>query len=132
MASKRLLELYKKAPKMMGVAGNHQYDKTIHKTIRDEGEPRLFLKPVDGIIQNPSEVLNESQQQVVCEIELAAVIGKDCRNVEESETVNYVQGYFLASDLTCFRWKPISPFADTFYLKFWENLTPVSDYIEKD
>jgi 2-keto-4-pentenoate hydratase/2-oxohepta-3-ene-1,7-dioic acid hydratase in catechol pathway len=59
-ATKTLLDLYKQAPKMMGVGGNHQSDKSIHKAIRDEGEPRLFLKPVQGIIQNPKVVVNES------------------------------------------------------------------------
>ena len=129
-ASKTLLDLYKQAPKMMGVGGNHQSDKSIHKAIRDEGEPRLFLKPVQGIIQNPKVVVNESLQKVVCEIELAAVIGKSCRNVSEEDSLDYIQGYFLSSDLTCFRWKPISLFADTFYLKFWEDLRPVSNFID--
>jgi 2-keto-4-pentenoate hydratase/2-oxohepta-3-ene-1,7-dioic acid hydratase in catechol pathway len=66
----------------------------------------------------------------LCEIELAAVIGKPCRNVSEEDSLDYVGGYFLSSDLTCFRWKPISPFGDSFYMKFWENMTPVSNFIE--
>lgn len=119
-SAQSLLGLYKNAPKMMGVGANHQTDKNLHKSIRDEGEPRLFLKPVSGIVQNPSVVLNESKQKVVCEIELAVVIGKECRNVSEAESLDYVSGYFLSSDLTCFRWKPISSWPDSFYLKFWE------------
>jgi hypothetical protein len=52
--TKRLLGIYKNSPKMMGVAANHQYDKTMHQEIRNEGEPRLFLKPTAGIVHNPT------------------------------------------------------------------------------
>lgn len=134
---KNLLKAYQNAPKLVGVASNFTFNSKAAESIRNEGEPRFFEKPISTIFQheNGEEIPLDSPEIIICEIELAAVISKPFRNLPKEklkDSLDYVGGYYLSSDLTCRRFKPISEFPDIFYMKNWENLTPVSDFIEKE
>lgn len=43
--------------------------------------------------------------EVDYEVELAVVIGKECKNVKEDEALNYVLGYTVMNDVTARRWQ---------------------------
>jgi len=65
-------------------------------------EPLIFLKPPSAILA-PEEpiVLTPQSQRVDYEGELAVVIGKRCRRVEENEDVRrYIFGYTCLNDVT--------------------------------
>ena len=65
--------------------------------------PVLFFKP-STTLANPSEVIPvpkvAQNDELDYEVELAIVIGRDTKNVKESEALEYVLGYTCANDLT--------------------------------
>jgi 2-keto-4-pentenoate hydratase/2-oxohepta-3-ene-1,7-dioic acid hydratase in catechol pathway len=65
--------------------------------------PEVFMKP-SSALSGPSDpiVLPKSAPDAVdLEVELAVVIGKDCKNVDVDSAMDYVLGYTVANDLTC-------------------------------
>lgn len=100
---KKFLNLYKNCPKMMGSVANYTTDPKTRSDMRSLGEPQMFHKNISSIIQNTSSIENNMDALVKCEIEIAAVISKPCYEISKEEAMDYVEGYFLASDLTCFR-----------------------------
>jgi 2-keto-4-pentenoate hydratase/2-oxohepta-3-ene-1,7-dioic acid hydratase in catechol pathway len=64
--------------------------------------PEIFMKPntcVHGP-QEPLHIPHSAAQQSDPEVELAVVIGKDCKNVSPAKALNYVLGYMTANDVT--------------------------------
>jgi len=63
--------------------------------------PLFFLKPGSTVIGPDDPIrIPPSLNEVKFEAELVAVIGKEARNVEESEALDYVFGYTLGNDVT--------------------------------
>ncbi len=65
-------------------------------------EPLIFLKPITSLIASGDAIIYPSwvSENVHFEGELAVVIGRTCRRVEEAEALNYVLGYTIANDVT--------------------------------
>ncbi len=64
-------------------------------------EPMLFMKPNSAIIgQNGIINLPDISKRVDYEGELAVVIGKQCKNIEENEVDDYILGYTCFNDVT--------------------------------
>ncbi|MBT2758491.1 fumarylacetoacetate hydrolase family protein [Mesobacillus foraminis] len=63
--------------------------------------PVFFFKPVSSVI-GPEEdiIIPEGIEQVKFESELAIVIGREAKNVPESEVLDYVFGYTVGNDVT--------------------------------
>ena len=63
--------------------------------------PVFFFKPISSVI-GPDEdiIIPEGIEQVKFESELAIVIGKEAKNVPESEVLEYVFGYTVGNDVT--------------------------------
>jgi 2-keto-4-pentenoate hydratase/2-oxohepta-3-ene-1,7-dioic acid hydratase in catechol pathway len=65
------------------------------------GEPLLFLKAPNTVLQPDGEVLYPRQSsQVDYEAELAVVIGTEARDVPEADALAYVLGYTCGLDMT--------------------------------
>lgn len=63
--------------------------------------PVFFFKPVSSVIGPEEEiVIPPSIDQVKFESELAVVIGKEARNIPESDIMDYCFGYTVANDVT--------------------------------
>jgi 2-keto-4-pentenoate hydratase/2-oxohepta-3-ene-1,7-dioic acid hydratase in catechol pathway len=63
--------------------------------------PVFFFKPTSSVIGPEEEiVIPEGIDQVKFESELAIVIGKEAKNVSESEVLDYVFGYTVGNDVT--------------------------------
>jgi 2-keto-4-pentenoate hydratase/2-oxohepta-3-ene-1,7-dioic acid hydratase in catechol pathway len=64
--------------------------------------PEVFLKPGSSLCSavDTVELPRVVGDQVDAEVELAVVIGKDCKNVSQAEALDYVLGYTVANDLT--------------------------------
>jgi len=64
--------------------------------------PVLFLKPPTCVIGHMENIIypEHMSKQVDYEGELAIVIKKECRNVSEKESKNYILGYTCANDVT--------------------------------
>ncbi|PLS16166.1 ureidoglycolate lyase [Bacillus sp. M6-12] len=63
--------------------------------------PVFFFKPVSSVIGPEDEiVIPNGTEQVKFESELAIVIGKEAKNVPESDVLDYVFGYTVGNDVT--------------------------------
>ncbi|MDT7891899.1 MAG: fumarylacetoacetate hydrolase family protein [Thermoproteota archaeon] len=64
-------------------------------------DPIIFLKPNNTLVGHLENIIYPKGAKFVhYEGELAVVIGSRCRNVKESEAMNYVLGYTIANDVT--------------------------------
>jgi 2-keto-4-pentenoate hydratase/2-oxohepta-3-ene-1,7-dioic acid hydratase in catechol pathway len=64
--------------------------------------PEIFMKP-DTCVHGPLEPLiipHEAVGQADPEVELAVVIGRECKNVSVTHALDYVLGYMTANDVT--------------------------------
>ncbi|MEM0139954.1 MAG: fumarylacetoacetate hydrolase family protein [Ferroplasma sp.] len=62
--------------------------------------PLVFSKSNNTFTGNNSNVVAEEGMQVDYEGELAVMIGKDARNVDEANALDYVYGYFIGNDVS--------------------------------
>ncbi|KAG0047334.1 hypothetical protein BGZ83_007585 [Gryganskiella cystojenkinii] len=70
--------------------------------------PILFMKPSQALQDPFKEVVIPSiaeNSQADFENELAVVIGKRCKNVKESEALDYVLGYTVGNDISTRKWQ---------------------------
>ncbi len=64
-------------------------------------EPLIFMKPSTAVIGPDEDIIYPAMsRRVDYEAELAVVIGKPCRHVQEAEFRNYVLGYTCINDVT--------------------------------
>lgn len=63
--------------------------------------PVFFFKPTSSVI-GPEEdiIIPEGCEEVKFESELAVIIGKEAKNIEESDVFDYVFGYTVGNDVT--------------------------------
>ena len=71
-------------------------------------KPILFMKPT-STLQHPGHAIRlpacQNDSEVDYECELAAVIGRPCRDVPEAEALQYVLGYTAANDVSARHWQ---------------------------
>lgn len=108
--------------------------------------PLCFIKPRSSVIGHKDKIIIPSfLDKANLEGELALVINKKCKNIEEKHALQYVLGYTISNDVTgisssfsesftCGKWfdtfTPIGPVIDT--STSWDNLeiiTKVNDKI---
>jgi 2-keto-4-pentenoate hydratase/2-oxohepta-3-ene-1,7-dioic acid hydratase in catechol pathway len=72
--------------------------------------PILFIKPSTSL-QNPFDKIRvptiATNNQVDYEAELAVLIGKDCKDVNKDNALQYVLGYTVANDVSARKWQGI-------------------------
>ncbi len=63
--------------------------------------PLIFLKPPSSIIGPGDKIVHPKQsERVDYEAELGVIIGKECKNVSESDAEKYIFGYTCVNDVT--------------------------------
>lgn len=79
--------------------------------VGDRDGPGIFIKPYSSLIST-GEALDypDVATKVFMEPELAAVIGKTCRNVSASDAKDYILGYTCVNDTTVFESKIVTTF----------------------
>jgi len=95
-------------------------------------EPLLFLKAPSAIILNGDAIAIPSQSnQVEHEAELAVVIGRDCKDIDDDEDpFQYVKGYTCLNDVTARDLqKKDGQFARA---KSFDSFCPIGPHIETD
>lgn len=105
--------------KIIGLRAN--YDKNINA-------PLCFMKPRSSLCAHQDKIiLPANLEKVKIEGELAVVIGKKCRHVEEHHVGNYILGYTISNDITGF-----SPdFQESFTCgKWFDTFTPIGPAID--
>jgi len=64
-------------------------------------EPVIFIKPRTTLCGTDSDIMCPNFiKQLDYEIELAVIIGKTCKNVDESESKDYIFGYMIFNDVS--------------------------------
>ena len=64
-------------------------------------EPIIFLKPTSAIIENGQNIIiPKMSTNVHHEVELTVLIGKQGKNIPQSDAMNYVAGYGVGLDMT--------------------------------
>ena len=82
--------------KIICIAGNYP---VLENTAGPE-YPTIFLKPSSGVIGDQAPIyLPRIAENVVCEVELAVVIGKRGKDIPVNEANSIIAGYTLANDL---------------------------------
>lgn len=115
--------LYRQPKKIFGIGMNYLEKAREFASTPLEMEPVSFLKPDSSLI-GPGESIKlpAYPTKVSAEGELAIIIGKSCRNIEESEVPNVVAGFTTSLDMTAKdihaknpRFLQISKIFDTFF-----------------
>jgi 2-keto-4-pentenoate hydratase/2-oxohepta-3-ene-1,7-dioic acid hydratase in catechol pathway len=99
-----LLPVIPRPPAIFLLAGNYQSHivegggKAVNKA---EITPRVFIKPVTSVIGPGDPILLPSVSDTVdYELEIAAVIGKRCKNVPVESAYDVVAGYVVFNDIS--------------------------------
>jgi len=115
-------------PKLMLLAGN--YPKHIEEfgrqaEERDKTFPYVFMKPAGTTLtaaNQPIRIPEISPDHIDWEIELAIVIGKECKAVTEASALNYVAGYTIVNDISDRQFRPNPNRAERDRNKFFDWL----------
>ncbi|WP_226527635.1 fumarylacetoacetate hydrolase family protein [Metabacillus niabensis] len=93
--------LYRHPDKIWGVGMNY-IEKAIELSGKPpEEEPVIFMKPNSSLIGPEDDILLPQQSTLVtAEAELAIIIGKTCKNVEEADASGVVAGFTTSLDMT--------------------------------
>ena len=93
--------------------------------------PQAFLKSSRSVV-GPGEpiVVDPRRGRVVGEVELAAVIGRTCRNVTAQEAPAYVLGWTVANDVTAV--DQVALDEKMVQAKCGDGFTPIGPWIETD
>ncbi|SFE53728.1 fumarylacetoacetate hydrolase family protein [Alteribacillus iranensis] len=93
--------LYRHPRKIWGIGLNYVEHASDLSEKAPNTEPASFMKPDTAII-GPNDFIKIPHQskRTTAEAELGIIIGKECRNVSETEAINYVAGYTTIIDMT--------------------------------
>lgn len=98
--------------KLMLLAGNysaHIEEGGGRAEERAKTVPYVFMKPPLTTLTNPGDPVKIpaiSPDHIDWELELAIVIGTQCKGVSEAEALNYVAGYSVINDISDRKFKP--------------------------
>jgi len=68
---------------------------------RFPSKPVLFAKSNNAIIKDGDDIIYPSQtKELDYEVELAVVIGRKAKNIDENEVIDYIHGYTIMNDIT--------------------------------
>ncbi len=76
---------------------------------REETFPYVFMKPPSTTLTHPGDpvkIPKISSTHIDWELELAVVIGRECRAVDESDALDVVAGYTIVNDISNRKFRP--------------------------
>ncbi|MCD8508896.1 MAG: fumarylacetoacetate hydrolase family protein [Bacillus sp. (in: Bacteria)] len=86
---------------IIGIGANYVAKEDELDNVSQPEIPVFFFKPVSSVIGPEAEiVIPDRIEQVKFESELAIVIGKEAKNVEEEDVLDHVFGYTVTNDVT--------------------------------
>jgi 2-keto-4-pentenoate hydratase/2-oxohepta-3-ene-1,7-dioic acid hydratase in catechol pathway len=98
--------------KILLLAGNyaaHVTERGGTAAERNETYPYIFMKPPTTTLTNPGDPIiipRISPDQIDWECELGIVIGRRCRDVTETEALDYIAGYTVVNDVSDRKYLP--------------------------
>ena len=97
----KLQPLYKFPRKIWGIGLNYKEHASDLDEVSPEDEPASFMKPDTTIIGHGDEIQIPLQSnKTTAEAELGIIIGKECRNIERENWLDYVAGFTTVIDMT--------------------------------
>lgn len=94
-------------------------------------EPVIFLKPNSSIVGHMDTILiPKRSSRVDFEAELAFVIAKDCKNIDEDNAKDYILGYTCLNDVTARDLQKID--GQWTRAKGYDTFCPIGPYIVTD
>ncbi len=111
-ADVQLLVPIPRPSKILLLAGNyaaHLIERGGVAVERVETFPYVFMKPPTTTLTHPGDPIlipRTSPDHIDYEAELAVVIGRTCRGVEEADALDYVAGYTILNDITDRKFTP--------------------------
>ncbi|WP_068610448.1 fumarylacetoacetate hydrolase family protein [Paenibacillus swuensis] len=108
--------------KIVGVGPNLKAFRK-EKGITDDSKLTLFIKSPESLVTGENVYVPASLRSFLCEVEMAAIIGKTARNVSVNDALSYVAGYALANDMTA------DEHFDDGRFKFFDETTPVGTMV---
>ncbi|AJY77768.1 5-carboxymethyl-2-hydroxymuconate isomerase [Paenibacillus beijingensis] len=113
-----------KTRKIIGVGPNFKAFRA-EKGITHSEDPFLFLKSPESLTTDEHIHLPLSLSEIICEVEMAVIIGKDAKHITEKDVPSIVAGYALVNDMTA------SAHFDTGRFKMFDRLTPVGPLVQE-
>lgn len=113
LGTRKLLTPLPSPGKIVCLAGNYA-DHVVEQGGRAEERartfPYLFLKPASTLTHpgDPIRIPAVSPNKIDWEVELGVVIGRECRQVSESQALDYVAGYTVINDISDRGFRPNS------------------------
>lgn len=97
----RYAPLYRNPRKIWGIGLNYvEHAEDLHETA-PRTEPASFMKPDTTIIGTGDLIeIPRQSKRTTAEAELGVIIGKRCKDINESEAANYIVGYTTILDMT--------------------------------
>lgn len=87
-------------PKIMCLAFNYM-DHAEEQKMNPPEEPVIVMKPRTTLTGTNSEIRSPSfVEKLDYEVELALIIGKNCKNIDESEAMDAIIGYMIFNDVS--------------------------------
>lgn len=87
-------------PKIICMAFNYS-DHALEQNSKPPSEPVIVLKPRTSLCGTNAEIIcPDFVSQLDYEIELAAIIGKNCKNIDEKDAQKSVFGYMILNDVS--------------------------------
>ncbi|MDF2838184.1 MAG: fumarylacetoacetase [Paenibacillus sp.] len=92
--------LYRHPRKIWGVGFNYTADEEALAAVDRGEEPVGFMKPDTSLIgYGDAIVIPPQSERVIAEAELAIVVGRTCRDVEERDAASFIAGYTTVLDM---------------------------------
>jgi 2-keto-4-pentenoate hydratase/2-oxohepta-3-ene-1,7-dioic acid hydratase in catechol pathway len=97
--------------------------------------PVVFMKNPASVIGNGEAIIipricEQPHEQVDYEGELAVIIGRDCRDVPESEALDYVGAYAIGNDVSARWWQKEGSGGQWVRGKSFDTFCPLSERVE--
>lgn len=97
----RYAPLYRQPRKIWGIGLNYvEHAEDLHESA-PRTEPASFMKPDTTIIGHGDPIkIPRQSKRTTAEAELGVIIGKTCKDIDESEVLDYIVGYTTIIDMT--------------------------------
>lgn len=112
-----------KTSKIIGIGPNFKAFRA-QKGITHTDDPFLSLKSPESLTFSDTVYVSPAMGAFICEVEMAIIIGQDCKHIEEHEAASVVAGYALANDMTA------ADHFDDGRFKMYDQMTPIGPMVQ--
>lgn len=117
--------------------GRNYADHAAEMNAKTDEHPLIFMKNPASVIGNGESIVIPSicdhpHPQVDYEGELAVIIGKNCKDVSEADSLDYLSGYAVANDVSARWWQKKGSGGQFVRGKSFDTFCPISESVPAD